>query len=672
MASQRDVLKGIAGILKDFDDDAYALLANKGLLRRARKDLEKQRIELLATTESSVEISVGDFRVRLDSAGPAAATCTCVSKSTCQHILSACLGFEKLIPIEQSEELPKEDKIESEDSVSDYWISLDRNSLVKLHGLDTYWKGSKIVAEQKFEVEARSISFQSGVRSLLPNSNSIEGIICDASPKERSKYVIASVLAFQIANGATIAREERSKADQTISEPTLRNAQKLVEEIVDSGLCNLTASSKRRLLTLSVELESSSLHRPALEAEACSKDVSLILDRNALADTTRLFDRLTRLWALCESLISFGEQAPNELKGLARSSYLEIPDLKLLGMGAYPWETDSGYRGLTSLFWSPENRVFYSWSEVRDRNSDPSFSPKSRFDGESPWRGAKSLSELCHSSFTLHSPKTNNLRRLSSHENCRTGESAPIDKGEFPECFANWNALREDIRSKSSIGLQRNSPLDHLRLIKPTEWGEQVFDEIDQAFTWELYDSFGDRIVLSIPFVDMNKQGIEYLESIRTQTTELSLLADFTQIRRDTLFPITLFSPDEAVVPVFLTKPEKATTRRFAGLFGKKSNKKPKNQPLDEKVSSLDERDLLSPLAQFLSELDDLTTTIAETGIQRAIDHTKSGKLAKRIRDAGLHELAKSTEKAFALDRRSARSLIAARHLYLLHIEAAS
>ncbi len=96
----------LATQLARYDDDAYAALANKGLLRRALKDLEKAPV-----TEADVQalpagaapnavpallIRTGGQEVRLDARGPAQAVCSCPASGVCQHILAASIGLQRL------------------------------------------------------------------------------------------------------------------------------------------------------------------------------------------------------------------------------------------------------------------------------------------------------------------------------------------------------------------------------------------------------------------------------------------------------------------------------------------------------------------------------------------------------------------------------------------------
>ena len=79
----------VAAVLARWDDDAWVALANRGLLRRARKDLETLEVRLLGENDDAVEVGVGDRVVRMGGAGPAEAVCSCPSVVVCQHVVTA-------------------------------------------------------------------------------------------------------------------------------------------------------------------------------------------------------------------------------------------------------------------------------------------------------------------------------------------------------------------------------------------------------------------------------------------------------------------------------------------------------------------------------------------------------------------------------------------------------
>ena len=96
MAGEQDFLSHLTALLRTLDDDAYASLANKGLLRRARKDLEGGlAVEVGEVDGSWLNVRVGECRVRFSSAGPSQATCSCPGSALFRrenHLFSAITG----------------------------------------------------------------------------------------------------------------------------------------------------------------------------------------------------------------------------------------------------------------------------------------------------------------------------------------------------------------------------------------------------------------------------------------------------------------------------------------------------------------------------------------------------------------------------------------------------
>ena len=60
------MLPRIRQLLASMDDDALAALANKGLLRRAKKDLETVTPKIIEVNDTIVRLQVDDCEVRCD------------------------------------------------------------------------------------------------------------------------------------------------------------------------------------------------------------------------------------------------------------------------------------------------------------------------------------------------------------------------------------------------------------------------------------------------------------------------------------------------------------------------------------------------------------------------------------------------------------------------------
>lgn len=92
----RTLLEELKAQLVRFEDGAFAALANKGLLRRARKDLEKEQAEIIEATSALVAMRFGGHRVEFDARGPSHATCSCPAHGSCQHVLAAAITLASL------------------------------------------------------------------------------------------------------------------------------------------------------------------------------------------------------------------------------------------------------------------------------------------------------------------------------------------------------------------------------------------------------------------------------------------------------------------------------------------------------------------------------------------------------------------------------------------------
>ena len=97
-------------VLAAFDEAALIGLASKGLLRRARRDVEQNLADIVEQDDATAVIQADGEEVQLDTKGPAAARCSCPAAGMCRHILAAVLvvqagGEDAADPLPQGEPL---------------------------------------------------------------------------------------------------------------------------------------------------------------------------------------------------------------------------------------------------------------------------------------------------------------------------------------------------------------------------------------------------------------------------------------------------------------------------------------------------------------------------------------------------------------------------------------
>jgi hypothetical protein len=676
----QDLLTELVRLLASFDDEAYESLASRGLLRRARKEIDKGLPIALAGIEGvEAVVSVGEHRVRLPVAGPAQAQCSCPATATCQHILAACLQLPELVGpvaggLEQEEGSPPEPSAAR-------WLALDARSFRRWAGAEACRRACRLLVDHAPEVLEEgqvTVRFNTGVVCHLPPTGDLGGIITKAAPRLHRAYAVAAVLALQRSHGISVtAQAETGQGADTSLLPVI---QEIVEEVVEAGLNHVSRGAIARLQALAVQCRGARLYRPALEMESCVQDMEWLLDRHARASTERLFNRLARLYGLAEALRHHGDGAPAQLTGLGRSRYLERAQLALLGLGAYPWETDSGYHGLTALFLSPDERAFFSWSEVRPLESADGFDPLRRFKGEAPWASGTSLRALATQAFTLQHPHVNEQRRLGSREGCRATDLRPLSVGDVEAVgstvFRSWRRLKEAQHDARRIGLWRGVPLDGAVVVCPQRWGERHFDQISQAFHLELHDDQGDRMFVTLPFAPLTERAIGFLETFKPADGATMLLAMYRTSPHEHLWPVSLIElRANGVLITCMHFVEASAGRRVlrtvTGLIRSRLPARLIAAPGDDEEEAPEKE--LGPMAHLLSPVQNDLLHLAERGSHRSTGVQDGGwdAHATHLERVGLLRLSRALRRIDDSAPHGARRLLAARYLALLHIDAA-
>jgi hypothetical protein len=439
----------------------------------------------------------------------------------------------------------------------------------------------------------------------------------------------------------------------------LEDIQRLLENAVEVGLSHLSLSTLQRMQNLSVQCRAAGFIRPSLELESCATEVEWLLERHARGDLPRLFDKVARLYALAESIRNQGSAATDEYTGIPRAKYSSGDSLDLAGLGAYPWETESGYIGVTALFWSPGQQAYFSWSDSRPKHSTAGFSPSKRLDAESPWSGGGTLRKISRARFRLENPKMSPERRLSAHAGCRVSELTPgLNPEALPPALTRWSELRQSQIAGRAIGLRRSGPLDALVRLQPTKWHKPHFDQTEQQLLIPLEDGDGDIITLVLPYSELTTPAIRFLESHKPRKTA-SLLAYYRLKPAEHVFPVTLIdAADDKLVTDLFFEPMPAMSgwrellKEKIGRFISFTRHDADGAP--------EESEEQNDLALFLSPVDDYLLQRAETGLAAPPPQLPAIDLAA----LGFTRLATSLQDA------TPRALLRSRYHYLLLLDA--
>jgi hypothetical protein len=670
MAGSNHLLSELRRQLERLDEAGFAALASAGLLRRARKDLESQAPELQAG-DDDVRVKLSGHKVIFDSRGPAHARCTCSSKTVCQHALAACL-FIKSLPQDEAE-----DDGAGASVIANTESSLQAELLLITLPALTRYAGKPAVREALEAVEteeAAQISLDKAlvIRLVRPGvefryvGGGPESLITEFRGRSVKKLAAQAILAFQRAHGvlhAPPAEVQKKEADVPASDmqelrlTLLAKVERLLRESIDVGLAHLSDTLIERLQALATVAEGAKLHRLSLALSRLSSQVDLILEQHARANSAALFAELATTYALTNALRDQRSWDRVELVGEARSSYEDVAALDLYCAGAYPWQTPSGYWGLTVLFWFPAQARWLTYSDSRPVGT-LGFSPTDAYRTAGPWRGSPGPEAIMGRRLTLTGASVNRFGRLSGGR--ATTASADRTRSQVPDfagcAFRKWSDLRTYVLANpDGLGLTERNPHADYVVLQPHRFLARGFDGTTQTLLWPIEDEEGEQLQLRLEYSTISAAAVERLDSLQPPSgigilAQLSWSSGTVAAR-----PLTLLRNGERVVDnLFLDQsPAISPTQALLGKLRAKLSALPSARESEPALQPIHATECM------LNRLNDLLLNAAERGA--AARDTYWADLASalhRLNDSGLALFDAGSETAM-----NAGALLRARYL---------
>jgi len=731
----------LATMLCDVDENFLVALANKGLVRRAQKDLEGQTLKI-EETDNAIKIVGPDWTVMMPVEGPAKATDDTIASGITRQILAATiylrdhwsqtvlsppedmertrpgctpeepttsLVYESTIPDATMErtrpgctpdrpEVPQNSESATPRINESATISLKsesatlRETLLSLTVDDlSKWAGKKLVSDllillneaTELEVESKLGLLlrlpQHGIEiQVMPGKERglklLESMLSTAPKQLHKKWVATAILLLQMQEGKDLKLSAVARND--IESPrtqmqVLQESRKLLVSMMDIGVAHPSTRLIERLFTLSISASAVQLPRLSTLLKTISDQVAHLVSKNVAADSQTLFSTMSRAYCLVKALNSYAEKNkdetsapinfPADLAGVARSQYDPAGDIKLTGIGAYNWQTSSGFHGLTCLFWEAERKRFLSWSISRPSNTFSLNDAEQAYDIEQIW-SAHSIGKLCRASFTLKNARVNPFGRISNSQQSSVANisKASFDAETFGErSFSDFNEAKTYAAQQFPLGLKVTNPLDRIVILEPKSWGNRTYDEMRQRFCWEIFDASNHSIRLILPWASANEKAITFLESLKPALDKINRIAARLEFSDEdvTFQPISLLSKgtrsgDTVLNPYFDQKLIEIAQTGLLDRLRAKFGRQPRIQTTlsddenwDQSHNYFDINKQAPPhLIAALSETENLLLQLAESGTKRLNEHLtdRIRKLGAQLSHWGLSELGES------------------------------
>jgi hypothetical protein len=647
-------LRKLRGLLKVVDDETLVSLANRGLLRRAQKDLESAAPAILTVEDDCVRLQVADAMVNAREV-PSRCTCTCPATGICRHILSA------LVYLRDSSDLAECDAPlqgtlfddgtnVTADTAADEAQAASRSPAVVLGNLTDQelqkWSGKPLLrkalrilaADLPVEIEAgESLVVRFPTRNItcrwIP-SVGLVGMICSCQAENVCEHVVTAILAYQVSLGKRQIAIEQTALGESRGAPRTRtevlaSVGTVLREMLSLGIARLSISTAQRLTTLAVSAHGVDLPRLERMLKTLADDVQLALHRDAQADSANLIGQAARVEALRTALTRSESAA---LVGQHRSQYHDVGQIALIGLGAQRWRSKGGYHGVTVYFWDESRKNWATWSASRPVGQ-PGFDPAGRFRADGPWDGCGSPQEAAESILRLSLAARNPQGRLSGRSATRALVVGPSQPREVPCTITAWTELADRAKWLFGGGLGERNEGAEIVLLVPKVWGPAFYDTLRQELVRPVVDDTGHMVHLWFPFTPENERGVEYLEK-HDPTNTFGLLGAVRLVAGQVCVqPISLYVEDAIVHLTLLDPKSPPTTTKKAS---------PAAAVDDEEVIAGEEEEvapqsaIVTPLGRILVTVQAELEALVEGGIAARRNLELLSGAAKRLDRLGL------------------------------------
>lgn len=517
------------------DDDYLVGLSNKGIVKRAYKDMEKAELTM---EELEDVIAVSDGEINCQIKMPLGESeCSCPSRSLCKHIVMAALYIKKQYA-NASEEASSEqadsdnEKNEEATETSHDFSELDSFSMEQIKkklGNRAFQK----VCQKRSVMEPPKITVSSIVTVFFSDTNTTVKLLqpfdystCTCHQKDLCVHKAEAIIAYQLANNIITKEQleqfgadaEKTDYDIEAIRQTIAQMQKLLGEIIVGGIARISPDMAGSCERMAIMCHNQKLAYFENDFRKLSEKLTQYAKKNAALNTTHLMQFTAMLYQktdMLEKALETGEM--EAVAGKMRSQYELSKPLNLMAMGQRHFASQAGYEGDTIYFLEEESGEWYTYTNAR-----PVYYDNARARGKAmeyaaaPWNLNCNLEQLAELRIRLTGGKVNQDNRLSSTSEAVaeiTGSrelNMPIVKAQTYDDFAQ---LYKD-KLQNAWKSDEEKEIKRLAIVRAESVGESEFDTIHQVFYMTLLDKNERKIVIRIQYHKNENQNIHYLERI--------------------------------------------------------------------------------------------------------------------------------------------------------------
>lgn len=590
-----------------YDQDSLATYANAGLVRRALKDIEAEKVILHTEQAEQISIESDGQQVCLSATGLINASCTCTATGACKHIVAAVLYLQQHLknsvrqqaenqlqdPPERvetstAESIEQHQESQTQPNLIHEILKFDLNQLAKKIGKTQAQKAIKVARlwqqEQQTKLLEEDYRLKIRVKSLAEDIIYVAGAgfagMLSNLEKDQPVYYLAALSEVQRLQGKLWDELELSEAENPAI-LTESERQFIIElkddlaKLLEFGLSHVNEMTARQLHLLNMSARSESLPRLAAMLRQLSGQVSRLLKRDEHSSEHDTLLYLAQMSAYLYQLQHAQGEQLLRLRGKLRQQYLfdeEQADLELLPLGARWWRTLGGARGISLYFSTVENPKTFEVTLARTENNDPSFNRYNAWSQQSIWM--LTAQQLMQKTVHLQQPRFGEDGRLSASGQSRALPLNSLSKIEdfrlYQQIgFNDWQTLQQHWQQQ----LQTVEGVEQTVLLNIASYDSPKVDEIEQCLWWTVYDQNRSTLHLRLNCQTQDLDKIHQLERLCAQMMQVGSIFAYCQIKGHQLVvsPMSLLITQNGKTRLFnldfdqLAEPKKTLKESIVG-----------------------------------------------------------------------------------------------------------
>ena len=506
--------------LSVIDDDYLIGLSNKGLVNRAMKEIIDAEVTI-SLDDLALEATFADGTIVTIKDNINNFSCSCPARSICKHVIMALMLAAKDL---SNNNIPSDINTGSQGLLKDKvcydsLLEYTQEALIKKWSKRQYNNVlDKIANGQSVDIneDNKLMVFlkDDGITvSFLPGS-SLDQALCSCKIKGCTHPLSALLHYIHYKTGVLnfIPASTDFIGDMSVI-PLVIN---LVEEIYQCGLFRLSSEYGAKCSQYATLCHGAGFASLERLLERSAKQLDLYQSKNADFNINNLVRDLGRIYAICDRINK--NHDASIVTERFKQQYRELPQIRIIGIGAYPWYAQSGFCGLTAVFYSPELSKFVTFSLSRNADSQKqAIELISHFwKNNSIWDLHTNFANLSRGEWHLTTAKLSESSRLSSSKSTKgsnirtrtslTGEDISKivinDFTKLKELFCNDEGENGEIYA----------------IIKPARIEDGHFDQITQEYKLPIYDKNDNCLQLTVPYSLLNENILYHCENITVNT----------------------------------------------------------------------------------------------------------------------------------------------------------